>query len=278
MQENSSIDRRRELQTLPSEKLSALIHSETGKEIPDDDLVLTALHILEDREPDQPEALTPREEAAWEKYRAVVRARKRRPRVSWRGAAKAASMVLVLGLLMTSFLPQEAEAENLWDRFTKLTNSFFAFFQSEKDSFSLDTYVFQTENPGLQQVYDAVVEMGVTEPVVPMWLPDGYELVECKSMNTPVKRYVHARFSDGEKEFVFQVHVLFAGEPNKYPKDDANVTVIEKNGISYNCVKNDETWNVASSRGNIECAFTMDCQEEILNDVILSIYRWRKNE
>ena len=42
-------------------------------------------------------------------------------------------------------------------------------------------YVFETDHPGLQQIYDAVVEMGVTEPVVPMWVPEGYDLVEYKA-------------------------------------------------------------------------------------------------
>ena len=45
-----------------------------------------------------------------------------------------------------------------------------------------EDYAFQTDNPGLQQLYDAVTELGITAPVVPMWLPEGFDLVLLKKV------------------------------------------------------------------------------------------------
>ena len=39
----------RELENLSSEQLRTMLHTETEKDVPDDDLVLSILHILEDR-------------------------------------------------------------------------------------------------------------------------------------------------------------------------------------------------------------------------------------
>ena len=35
-----------------------------------------------------------------------------------------------------------------------------------------------------QQLYNAVTELGITQPVVPMWLPDGFALTSLKTFNS----------------------------------------------------------------------------------------------
>ena len=133
-------------------------------------------------------------------------------------------------------------------------------------------YSFETNNPGLQQIYDAVVELGVTDPVVPMWLPEKYELIEFVHLDSPMTRGIFASFSDGDDELVYQLNI-FNGEPaHQYYKDDTHYEVHEWDGLTYYINQNDVWWSVVWTRRNIECHLTLACQEETLWKILESIH------
>lgn len=266
----------RQLAEHSSQELRAMLQDETEKAIPDDDLVLSILHILEDREPDVPMTGTAREEAAWKLYRKRIRARKKRGLLHNPKLLKAASVILVLSLLFV-MVPQQAEADNWWQRLTKWTDEFFGFFR-EEETFLAETYVFETDNPGLQQVYDAVVDMGVTDPVVPMWLPEGYVLEECTTVATPAKQYIYARFLNEDKECTLQINVLNAEERKSYFKNDVAVQEHEIGGTIHSLVQNQDTWIASWTKDNIECALAIDCSKDVLHEIIDSIYSGRMNK
>lgn len=266
---------RSELEAMSAQQLRTLLHTETARDVPDDDLVISILHILEQREPDVPDTGSAREKAAWKQFRKRIRARRKPSIVS--NVLKAASVVLVLCVLF-ALVPQQAEADSWWQRLTKWTDEFFGFFREEEAAFRLEDYEFKTDNPGLQQVYDAVVEMGVTIPAVPMWLPEGYELAECTTEVTPRKSYTHARFAKEDKECVLQINILNAEDTKYYYKDEVPVKEHEDYGTVHSIMENEGKWIVSWSGDNIECAFTIDCSEDVLYEIIESIYRWRINE
>lgn len=270
---------RKELESVGSDQLRTMLHTETAKAIPDDDLVLTILHILEDREPDTLEPASPGEEAAWQLFRKRVKARKKRPLLNLRGLANAAVLLLVIGLLMAA-IPQQAEADNWWDRIARWTDDFFAFFrEEEEETVNLDDYEFRTDNPGLQQVYDAVVKLGVMEPVVPMWLPEGYELVNISVHTMLGKERLVASFENAEKTITFQASVLSTNESSQYTKDNTTVFQREICDTTYNIMRNNDVWIVVWTKNNIECSIFVDCQEEILYEILDSIYfKWRTTE
>lgn len=268
---------RRKLDNVSSEQLRVMLHAETEKDVPDDDLVLAILHILEDREPDVLEPPTVREKAAWELFRKRVKARKKKPRIIWRSLSSVAVLLLVVGLL-TVAIPHQAEADNWWDRIARWTDDLFAFFR-EEETFRIEEYKFQTDNPGLQQVYDAVVEMGITEPVVPMWLPEGYELSEIKVHTMRDEEQVTARFESLGKSIIYQAAILSTDKIEQYPKDNKTVTQQELFGTTFNIMMNSDLWVVAWTRDNIECSIFVDCQEDVLYEILDSIYNgWRTIE
>lgn len=267
----------RELENLSSEQLRTMLHTETEKDVPDDDLVLSILHILEDREPEAPDAGSEREKTAVQMFRKRVRARRKGRLMLKSNLLRVASVLLVICLLFT-MVPKQAEADNWWQRLTKWTDDFFGFFRQEEDTFRLEDYTFQTDNPGLQQVYDAVVEMGVTIPVVPMWLPEGYELAELTTEETPSKQYVHARFLNTGSECVLKINLLNVEAVKAYFKNDIDVKKHEIGGMIHNIMQNDKQWIVSWTKDNIECSIFMDCSEDVLYEIIESIYGWRMNE
>lgn len=267
----------RELEVLSTEQLRTMLHAETDKDVPDDDLVLSILHILEDREPEVPDSGPEKEKAAWKLYRKRIRARRKTGCLQNSRLLRAAIVVLVCCLLF-AMVPQQVEADNWWQRLTKWTSDFFGFFREEGETFRIEDYVFETDNPGLQQVYDAVTELGVTIPAVPMWLPEGYELAEITIEETRIKQYVHARFLYGDKECVLKINVLNGEAAKAYFKNDVDIQNHESGGMVHNLVQNMELWTVSWTKDNIECAFTIDCSESVLNEIIDSIYRWRMNK
>lgn len=274
LENENMIDLLGSLKEMSSEQLSRLIQEETAKETPNDDLVLIALDILEDREKEEPVKLGPKGKAAWKKYQSKVRSRHPKTILIWKPLMQAASVVLIITLLF-ALLPTQANAETWWERLARWTDDFFSFFNPNESDVPEDVYVFQTENKGLQQVYEAVVELGVTEPVVPMWLPSDYSLIELRKLETPTKKSVIATFSSDTGEVVLRINTLNGNERGQYYKDDSTVQQYENYGNIYNIIKNNQNTVVIWSQNNIESAFTIDCQEDVLYKIIESICRWR---
>ena len=216
----------RELETLSADELRTMLHAETDKEVPDDDLVLSILHILEDREPEVLDTRSEKEKAAWKLFQKRVRARRKGRLMLKSNLLRVASVLLVICLLF-AMVPQQAEADNWWQRLTKWTNDFFGFFRHEEETFRLEEYVFETDNSGLQQVYDAVVKLGVTIPAVPMWLPEGYVVSELTTEETPAKQYVHARLQNDGSECILQINMLNAESFKDYSKSEISIQEYE---------------------------------------------------
>ena len=272
--ENVNIaDLRRELNRMSSQQLIELLDRETGKETPDDDLVLTALHILEDRNADQPAELGPKSEAAWKTYQDSVRKREPKPTLRVPRLVKAASLVLVLIGLCLAYLPKQAHAGSFWKIITDWTDDIFQYVNIGEEETEPEEYVFQTDNPGLQQVYDTVVDfLEITEPVVAQWLPEGSELVKIKQIETRGKKSVYAYFANDEKETVLAFNKMEADFSPQYYKAEDRVTEYEVNGITHNYMQNSRIWSISWARQNIKCSIYIDCQEDIVKQIIRSIY------
>lgn len=273
LENENMIDLLGSLKEMSSDQLSRLIQEETAKECPNDELVLMALDILEDREKENSVELGTKGKSAWKKYQSKVRARQRKTILIWKPLMQAASVVLVITLLF-ALLPTQVNAETWWERLARWTDDFFSFLNPNESEMPEDKYAFQTDNEGLQQVYDAVVELGITDPVVPMWLPDGQIVNFVIKDSLPTHKSVIASFSNGSEEIVLQIISYEIDRPNTYLKSDTPVEPYERYGVTHNIMRNSDKWLCIWSVDNVECAFTVDCQEEKLYKIIESIYRW----
>ena len=270
MKELNMVDLRNQWEPLSTPELEVMLQTELDRKPTDDEKVVLLLHILEAREKELPLHLSQKEEEAWQQYRQKVRNRKRKKKLPFRWLPVAASIVLIVAILF-SVVPQQAEAESFWEMLQRITNSVLEYFNPRESITDLN-YSFSTDNPGLQQVYDAVVELGVTEPVVPMWLPQEYTLKELDTEITPVLKGLCATFSNGNNDVVFKLDV-FSGEPaHQYYKDATYHEEYEWNGTTYNITRNNERWFVIWTKENIECILALDCQEDTLRKILRSIY------
>lgn len=260
------------LENMPTSELDEILNAELRKDIPDADLVRMILRVLEEREKDVPVEITPEIQAAWNRYNQKDQRRAERPAPrarSW--VIRTASMAAIICLLIC-VIPMEAEAESWWERVARWTDSFFEFVSPEEAEETEPEYVFQTDNPGLQEVYDAVTELGVTVPVVPMWLPDGAELRECKEIRESGKVGVRACFQASESTIVLKYDMYNTDANFQLQKDDSSVIKYESSGVAFNLTKNNDKWVVAWTKGNNECSVTMKCDESTIYKVIESIH------
>ena len=106
---------------LSTTDLEAMLREEVGREEPDDEAVLSVLHILEKREEKLPVELNGREQEAIDRYR---QKRKKTQGVLFaRGwLTVAASLILVVTLLFSA-IPQDVNAESFWGMLQRISDA-----------------------------------------------------------------------------------------------------------------------------------------------------------
>lgn len=271
MQADNATWLRTALEGLPTRQLEEMLQEELTREQPNSSNIRLALKILQEREKDDPVEAGPEAEAAWEKYLDDIDEPiyEHSPKGRW--ALRIASVAAIVILLLAA-LPQEASARNFFERLISWTDSVFALIGPEDACNITGEYVFRTDNPGLQQVYDTVVGFGVTQPVVPMWLPEGFELTECKVMDVPTKKTVAAVFSDGSGKVRFEINIYSDNITSEYSKNEENVTDIEMAGVTHKITSNDNKWAAIWVKDRYECSIIGDCQEDNFYRILRSIY------
>lgn len=273
MQDNSITSLRELLETMPTAQLDQMLQEELDKEKPDGNAVRMILRVLREREKDMPVEITPEIQEAWEKYRrntAAIDSREGKRRIpGW--LIRIGSVAAILTVMIFA-VPQEADAESLFEKLARWTDSVVDFFSPDKANDNLLEYEFTSDNPGLQQVYEAVKELGVTVPVVPTWLPEGYELVECKVINTTQKKGVTAYFGNPEMDMVLKIDIYDEDVSHVYQRDKSDIDTYEAFGVEHTILRNNNRWVVIWFRDKTECSLTLDCQENALYEILNSIY------
>lgn len=258
-------------QQMPTEELEQILQAELAKEHPNEEVVLPILHELEEREKDIPVEKTPEVLEILEKLSkhntpSKQSIHKRR----WlAGIAAAAAVVCIVVMTMTP----TARAESLFDILVRWTSSVFEFFTPEQDASNPPVeVVFETDNPGLQQLYDKVTELGVTELVVPMWLPEEFELLELQVSPAPGGTRVHGEFKNGDNNFSITYRIS-ADISVKFEKEETGIEVYEAGEANHFIMDNDEYLSVTWSVDGVECLLSTNIVKGDLYTIIKSIYR-----
>ena len=267
MKELNNVSLRESLEQLSTSQLDAMLRAELEKDLPDEHAVRLILKVLRCREANYPLQINENVEAACRVYEEKTALKERRGKAP---LIKAAVALVVCGFLLFA-LPQEANARGIFDRIAAWTESIFELFSPDERGGQKE-HVFRTEHPGLQEIYDTVTELGVTVPVVPMWIGDGYELTDCKVIETPRTVKVLGTFVYGDKTATYELNIYSENVSSKYHKDEPDAEQYESSSISHVILQNEGVWIVVWTRDNIECSIFVQCQEDDLYDIIDSIY------
>lgn len=256
-------------QRMPTAELDQLLQAELEKEHPDEEVVLPILQELKEREKDIPVENTPEVLAILNKLSKHETSSKQSiHKRKWLAGIAAAAAVICIVIMSIS---PTAQAESLFDRLVRWTSSVFEFTDPDI-SYPEASNDFTTDNPGLQQLYDKVTELGVTEPVVPMWLPEGFVLSELKETPAAGGTRVLGIFDNGNNN----ISVTYRISTDIYPKvekEEAGVEVFEAGDKRHVVVENIDTLSVIWTVDGVECVMNTDIQKEDIYSIIKSIYR-----
>lgn len=228
---------------MTTDELDALLQAELRKDTPDEEVVLPILKVLEERE--------------------------RGPHKTNRWIISLASIAAALALLIM-VVPKAVGASSFWDAVLCVTDSVVQFFTPGEDSEA--GYVFETDNPGLQQLYDKVVELGITDPIVPMWLPNGYELTEIKESSSRGYKKILSVYMNGSDSIVIMYKISGEISTTQYEWKRELVEVYEAGRRNHAIIKNADNWTVTWVVNNVECFITADLELEDIYKIIDSIY------
>ena len=278
MKEKNISFRREELEKLSTLELDQILRTELDSNAPERETVLLVLSILEGRNPTNSQNRPEGAEEAWDDFvnrtnysKQPIEKPIRKTRKWFLPVAAAAAIVLILLISV----PQAVGAENIFEIFGRWTRDLFSFSNEVEDQ-SNETYIFQTGHEGLQQVYDAVVEQGITDPMVPTWIPDGYELKELRIFQKPNSTKIYAQFRNNDNYIQLVIDCLNSEDFLAYPKNDAAVTLLDYNGVKYYLFGNENTWKAVWEYGNAECSLTTTDTELTLNKMIKSIHKEKR--
>lgn len=181
----------------------------------------------------------------------------------------AASLLLLTALFFA--LPKAAEANDIKNVIGWWNDSVFQFVKPGETPIE-EEYVFQTDHPGLQQIYDAVADLGVTVPVVPMQLPIEIILEELKIFQMNGDITVNAYFNSGKDELLYTMIVHEEKVPLQHEKDIDNISVWDFAGLEHYVISNANERIITWVTDRIETTITTDCSEEDVYNLIKSIY------
>ena len=269
MKVNIDSSLRKALAQMGTQQLDELLQAELQKDAPDKETVLTIMDILQEREKADPVELNSNICNAWADFQdscGADQAKHSANKRSWiiRAAAIAA---VVCVLIMT--VPQAVGAERVFDVLARWTERVFTFFSQVGEPVE---YTFQTDHPGLQEIYDVVTEAGITQPVVPTWVPEGFELTEIKTFQFRDKRKIYASMHSGKSTIVLSYTYYIKDTAAEYSKDIVPLKVYEWKGIPHHLISNDDTLTITWNTERLESFISSDCQEEVLVNVVDSIY------
>lgn len=272
MQDNEVRSLREMLETLPTSQLDKMLHLELQKEPPDPDSVRVILHILEQRDREHKTEPTPQQLAAWERYRQRIAQSSLRPKPArrrlWLRWSMAAACLAVVFFLM---IPVRVEAEGFLGTLGRWKSDFLEFLVPGK--IRKETMVeYKTDHPGLQQLYDEAVAFGIENPAIPQWFPEEYEGAVSIIVETPVSKRLSKAFRYQQTEAILEIKQYGSETYRQFFKDETYGKTYEKNGIAIDIACNYDRWAVVWYKDKIEYFITIDCQEDMLQQILASIY------
>ena len=238
------------------ESLTDRLKTELDKKEPDRDTVIQIL-----KEVKKEEAGTEHADPVLEKY-------KKKPKkantssVWWKRLAVAAAICLVV----LASVPNVFGCESLFTRIGQWTKDIFSFGEPKEKEF-----VYQTDHPGLQELYDTVSELGLSRNVVPTWIPEDAVLDQIYTREAPNGIMVYAGFSCTDGYIGVKVKELDEDVSSEYQKGEETAVLYETEGIKHYILENEGEWTATWVVSDAECMIYGN-NEDVVYRMLKSIY------
>ena len=195
--------------------------------------------------------------------RAPERTQRKRKPVQWKRAAIAAAVALVLLMCVPSALG----CKGIFSAVGRWTKEIFSFGDNRETSF-----VFQTDRPELQELYDLVAEFDLSKNVVPTWIPDDAVLDKMTVEKIPDGTVIYAGFIRADGSYVvIKIKIREALSVAEYQKNEDDAILYDRADIKHYIMSNDQKWTAAWSVKNMECTISVN-SKVLLFQMLDSIY------
>lgn len=186
-----------------------------------------------------------------------------RPKRRLRGVLRAfliAAALLVI--LLVGSLTAYAMGYNVWDAMAQWTEDTFSFMAPQKDMTHLD----KADPKKVLQDY------GVTEDILPNWLPDGYQYTEIEVSETPTRKVFYISYVNGADKIKITISTLSNLSTYTFEKSKEDAVVYEANDIDHYIINNINNTSISWTVGNYECFIIGNISTEEAQKIIDSIY------
>lgn len=194
-------------------------------------------------------------------------AKKHCGRNHWRKglAAAAAALALVIGCSITA----SALGFDVWETIAKWTQETFHFGYAGQETDGNDPSI--AEELPYQKLQEALLEFHITQDIVPTWLPDGYEAVDVRTVETPLQRQFIAKYQCGDKIIKIWIADYLNSSPNQIEQSESAIEVYESAGIKYYIFSDNDQLRAAWIAENYECyisgPLTLSEIEEMIDSI-----------
>lgn len=121
---------------------------------------------------------------------------------------------------------------------------------------------------GLQAVLDTY-EIDI--PLLPNWIPEGYEEADVRTFDTPKQRQFTAKYQNAENTIKIWIENHLGSDPLQIEQSDTAVEVYLHNGIEYFIFEDNEQHRAAWLRDSFICYISGPLSVEELKMMIDSI-------
>lgn len=206
--------------------------------------------------------------------------RRRSPFLRWRKRGLLAAAVLVLLLLSVS-VTAAAEGQDFWRHLARWTDDDVRLAPEQILHTDQDDIHIPEEEKEYADMWEALADCGLARPVVPQWLPEGFEQIELAAITGfPDELLYQAAYRRNEEALVFFVAVHLPREEGlqdstgTFQKDEGDPEPYEAGGVTHMLFTNAGRASAVWVNGPAECAISGDITMDELRQVIDSIYEF----
>lgn len=283
------------LDKLSTEEIRSILESETALEL-DSNMLLYMLDILENRDAllkpsvDEEEALkslkenyltddiidVPDVNRDTPKIISIEEIKRRRNKLSVgsRILKPLITAALVIVLMFTLSFGAMAAGIDVFGAIARWTEDLFGFERCDEDAYVGATLGEDKVAPVLARLHEDLMNAGVTEDVLPAYIPEGYTIQEYSSYAMPTNNvFICTLDNNGNKIFLsYIVYSSDIGENGKYHKNVGNPEELVINGLTHYIIDNDGETVIVWMNGNVEGSISGMVSEDVLLEILYSVY------
>lgn len=192
-------------------------------------------------------------------YQAPAKTKKRFPH--WLRSLTAAGIVLVI--LVFGSVTAKAFGIDIWESVVKWTQETFHFGEWGNND--------EHNNLPYASLQEALEKGNTPSDLVPTWFPAGYELVDIKVEQTPLKNKYVAQYKNGELVFKITVQDCLNGDPVYIEQNEGLIEQYKVSGITYYLFADNNVGKAVWINSSCECCISGNVTIDELKLMINSI-------